>query len=145
MLEIGGRPSKFMIPGGLTFAGAMGKPIEEQIPSPERTYANTAPFDAMDAKERLTLMDREELERAVLYPTIALLWEAEVEDVELAAAYARAYNRWICDFCRDSNGRRGQVLLGLGLPTFRSSGELHGGVARAGGAHVGLDPPESYR
>lgn len=53
MLEIGGRPSKFMIPGGLTFAGAMGKPIEEQGPSPERTYANTAPFGAMDPQERL--------------------------------------------------------------------------------------------
>jgi len=36
VLEIGGRPSKFMPPGGLTFAGAMSKPIAEQIPSPER-------------------------------------------------------------------------------------------------------------
>ena len=36
MLEIGGRPSKFMIPGGLTFAGAMGKPIEEQVPAGQK-------------------------------------------------------------------------------------------------------------
>lgn len=105
VLEFGGRPSKYMAPGSLTFAGAMGKPIEEQKPSPERTYANTAPFGSMDAKERIALITEEGLERVVLYPTIELLWEAEIEDVELAAAYARAYNRWICDFCRDSNGR----------------------------------------
>jgi predicted TIM-barrel fold metal-dependent hydrolase len=28
-----------------------------------------------------------------------------VSDARLADAYARAYNRWIADFCRDSNGR----------------------------------------
>ncbi len=59
----------------------------------------------MDSKERLALMDQEGLEKAILYPTIALLWEAEVEDVDLAAAYARAYNRWVVDFCADSHGR----------------------------------------
>lgn len=58
VLEIDGRPSKFMAPGSLTFAGAMGKPIEEQAPSPERTYAGSAPFGSMDAKERLALLIR---------------------------------------------------------------------------------------
>lgn len=105
VLEIDQRPSKFMQPGGLGFAGAMGKSFEEQKPGPENTYAGNAPFGSMDPKERLALMDQDGLERAVLYPTIALLWEAEVEDVALANAYARAYNRWICEFCADSDGR----------------------------------------
>jgi len=35
----------------------------------------------------------------VLYTTIGLLWEAELDDPELSQAYTRAYNRWICEFC----------------------------------------------
>ncbi|MBI3301461.1 MAG: amidohydrolase family protein [Deltaproteobacteria bacterium] len=105
ILEIDQRPSKYMVPGGLAASGAMGKSQEELTPSPERTYVGTAPFGAMVAKERMALMDQEGLEKAILYPTIALLWEAEIEDVELAAAYARAYNRWITEFCADSKGR----------------------------------------
>ena len=49
--------------------------------------------------------DREHLEKTVLYPTIGLLWECEVDEPELTLAYQRAYNRWIADFCRDSGGR----------------------------------------
>src|SRR5205814_788041 len=39
------------------------------------------------------------------YPTLALIWEAEVAEPDISYAYARAYNRWIADFCRDSGGR----------------------------------------
>ena len=59
----------------------------------------------MDMKERLKLLDKDGIDKAILYPTIGLLWEAEVEDPELTNAYCRAYNRWIADFCRDSGGR----------------------------------------
>ncbi len=51
------------------------------------------------------LLKQENLECALLYPTIGLLWEVELEDPELSLAYARAYNRWIADFCRESSGR----------------------------------------
>jgi predicted TIM-barrel fold metal-dependent hydrolase len=53
----------------------------------------------MDPGERVKLLDAEGIDAAVLYTTIGLLWEAELEDPELSQAYARAYNRWICDFC----------------------------------------------
>ena len=59
----------------------------------------------MDAKERLTLLDQEGIEKAVIYPSLGLAWQAEMFDPELADAYCRAYNRWIADFCRDSGGR----------------------------------------
>ena len=37
---------------------------------------------------------------------LGLLWETEeVEGLDLQAAYAQAYNRWVVDFCSDSNGR----------------------------------------
>jgi predicted TIM-barrel fold metal-dependent hydrolase len=102
-LEIAGKPSERTRDGSLGLLGAMGD--VEARPSPERRYADTMPFGAGDARERLALLDRENLVRSVLYPTIGLLWECELEDPELTLAYQRAYNRWIADFCRDSGGR----------------------------------------
>ena len=64
-----------------------------------------AAYGAMDMKERLSLLETEGMAKSVMYPTIGLLWEAEVFDADLSDAYCRAYNRWIADFCRDSGGR----------------------------------------
>ena len=66
---------------------------------PERTYLREAPYGSMDPDERLELLDAEGIDAVVLYTTVGLLWEAELEDVELSQAYTRAYNRWICEFC----------------------------------------------
>jgi hypothetical protein len=43
-------------------------------------------------------MDEQGIDTAVLFPSLGLAWESEVDDAELAAAYARAYNNWILDF-----------------------------------------------
>jgi predicted TIM-barrel fold metal-dependent hydrolase len=102
-LEIGGQPSKRTRKGSLGVMGAMGE--ENLRPSPERRYADNMPFGASDPGERLALMDQENLELCLLYPTVGLLWECELTDPQLSLAYARAYNRWIADFCRDSNSR----------------------------------------
>ena len=64
-----------------------------------------APFGSMDPDQRLEVLDAENLDAAVIYTTVGLLWEAELEDPELSQAYTRAYNRWVVDFCRDSGGR----------------------------------------
>ena len=69
---------------------------------PERTYLRESPFGAMDPHERLDVLDAENIDIAILYTTVGLLWEAELEDPELSQAYTRAYNRWICEFCADS-------------------------------------------
>jgi predicted TIM-barrel fold metal-dependent hydrolase len=78
---------------------------ENMRPSPDRRYADNFPFGASNAADRLSLMQQENLEYCLLYPTIGLLWEVEVTDPELSLAYCRAYNRWIADFCRDSGGK----------------------------------------
>ncbi len=101
--EFNGQPSKLVNPGMPGMAGAMG--AEDIVPSPERTYLKGAPHGSMNAKERIERLDREKLSKAILYPTIGLLWEAEVQDPEISAAYCRAYNRWIVDFCSESGGR----------------------------------------
>ncbi len=104
-LEYDGKPAQMMRHGILHTLGAMGRRAEELKPSAERTYVNSAPFGSMDGRDRLTLLDQDGIDKALLYPTIGLLWEAEVEEPELTNAYCRAYNRWIADFCRDSGGR----------------------------------------
>jgi uncharacterized protein len=102
-LEVDRRPATRVWKGGLGILGAMGE--EDCVPRPDRRYADGKPFGASDPGERLRLLEQENLEAALLYPTLGILWEADVQDPELALAYARAYNRWIADFCRNSSGR----------------------------------------
>jgi predicted TIM-barrel fold metal-dependent hydrolase len=102
-LEIDGKPSERTRRGSLGLLGAMGD--LDARPSPDRRYADSIPFGGSDPGQRIDLLTRENLEKSVLYPTIGLLWECELEDPELTLAYQRAYNRWIADFCRDSGGR----------------------------------------
>ena len=102
-LEIDQRPSQRTVKGSLGILGAMG--AEDLRPRPDRRYADNMPFGSSNAGERLELLQRENLEAALLYPTIGLLWEVELQDPALSLAYARAYNRWIADFCRGSRGR----------------------------------------
>ena len=124
-LEVDTKRSKLTRPGTLGNLGGMGKQVDEATelrqramrgeirpeevrairPGPELTYLKGAAFGTMDMKERVELLDREHMDKAILYPTLGLLWEAELLDPELSAAYCRAYNRWIADFCRDSGGR----------------------------------------
>jgi uncharacterized protein len=102
-LQYDGQMSKLSAPGFVGLLGAMGD--ADHVPSPERTYMKGAPFGSMNPKERVQLLDREGLAKSILYPTLGILWEAEVKDPVLSAAYCRAYNRWIVDFCSDSGGR----------------------------------------
>ena len=44
-------------------------------------------------------MDDEQIDIALLYPTIGICWEGIVTEPALANAYTRAYNRYIVDFC----------------------------------------------
>ena len=102
-LEIDGRPSKRSNNGSLGVLGAMGS--DDMRPHPERRYADNIPYGAGNVDERVSLLDQENLDKALLYPTLGLLWECELTDPELSLAYVRAYNRWIADFCRASDAR----------------------------------------
>jgi predicted TIM-barrel fold metal-dependent hydrolase len=103
-LEIGGVRSKMSRKGFPSTLGAMGDPdLRAMQLDPERTYMAEAPFGSMDPDERLKVLDAEGIDAVVLYTTVGLLWEAELEDAELSQAYTRAYNRWICEFCSGSD------------------------------------------
>ncbi len=102
-LAIGGTRSRMSRKGFPATLGAMGAPdFAAMARDPDRTYMTEAPFGSMDPNERLEVLDSEGIDAVVLYTTIGLLWEAELDDAELSQAYTRAYNRWICEFCADS-------------------------------------------
>ena len=47
-----------------------------------------------DMGKRMQFLDAEGIDYQILYPTLGLLWEGEVQDPQLAAALCRAYNTW---------------------------------------------------
>jgi len=126
-LELDGRPSQRTTKGVLGLLGSMGDPTARR--GPERRYMDHVPYGAADPGERLELLDQENLRKAVLYPTIGLLWECEVTDPELTIAYQRAYNRWIADFCRDSGGRLVPIAHLSLLDVDAAAAELERAVA----------------
>jgi predicted TIM-barrel fold metal-dependent hydrolase len=125
-LEIDQQPSTRSRRGSLGLLGAMGE--EDMRPRPDRRYADNMPFGSSDPTQRIELLDRENLAGALLYPTIGLLWEVELEDPELSLAYCRAYNRWIADFCRDSHGRLVPIAQLTLLDVEGSAAELERAV-----------------
>ena len=70
-----------------------------------RSYEDGCPPGGYDPAARLSVMDSEKIDVALLYPTIGIAWEGIVESPELATAYSRAYNRWIVDFCSHDRKR----------------------------------------
>jgi len=99
-LEIDGKRSQMSRRGFPSTLGAMGYPdLGALQKDPERTYLREAPYGTMHAQERIEVLDAENIDVAILYTTVGLLWEAEVKDPELSQAYTRAYNRWITEFC----------------------------------------------
>ncbi len=121
-LEVNGKPSQYSGRGALARLGSMGREIDHMKErrelwkegkidkpfigiTPDETYTKDLAFGAMDPKERVQRLEREGLSKAVIYPTIGIMWEPDCTDVELTDAYCRAYNRWIVDFCRDSGGK----------------------------------------
>lgn len=136
-LEIGGARSVMSRRGFPSTLGAMGDPdLAGMMRDPDRTYLDEAPFGSMDPDERLKLLDAEHIDAVVLYTTVGLLWEAELEDAELSQAYTRAYNRWICEFCAGSDRLVPTAHLSLSDPEAAAR-ELERAVGEgARGAYV---------
>lgn len=115
---------------------------DDVAPSPDRTWTGNMPYGGGDPSQRLDLMDRENLEKALLYPTLSLCWEMMVTDPEITIAYQRAYNRWIADFCRDSGGRLVPIAQLSLLNVEGSVAELERAVKDGcRGAYVGMGAP----
>jgi len=105
-LLIDGRPARLTTPEMLGGFGGMGKPLEALAAAClSGRYAENLPVAATDPAARLALLDADGIAQALLYPSLGLQWEGEVDDPAYALAHTRAYNRWIEEFCAGSGGR----------------------------------------
>ena len=96
-LVVGDKPLLLTRGIGPTAAG-IGQSFEDIFVPGQFGYLD-GPQGAYEAGPRLRLMDREGIDVSVLFPTLGLIWEPGAKDVALSAAYCRAYNNWIVDFC----------------------------------------------
>ena len=122
---------------GFGIAAAFGQSGEVAF-SNEFSYMD-GPAGAYDPHARIKWMDEEGIDASVLYPSIGLTWEGEVNDPELATAYCRVYNDWIADFCRLYPERLYAVAHISLMDVERAVGELKR-VAKLGVKGVMLTP-----
>lgn len=99
VLLIDNKPLNYLR-GRLAALGGIDMDKEDLLTPGRMTYAEGSPPASYDPGARLKVMDEEEIDIALLYPTIGICWEDKVTDAALADAYSRAYNRWLAEFCR---------------------------------------------
>ncbi|MCH2172758.1 amidohydrolase [Myxococcota bacterium] len=104
VLLIDGKPLE-MLRGVLGTLGGIHLPAEESFVPGRYSYVDGCPRGGNDVPGRLAIMDEEQIDVSLLYPTIGLCWEDIVRDADLSIAYARAYNRWLADWCRSAPDR----------------------------------------
>jgi predicted TIM-barrel fold metal-dependent hydrolase len=85
--------------GRLGALGGIGMDSADLMTVGQRSYEDGCPPGGYDPSARLKVMDDEQIDVVLLYPTIGIAWEGMVGDPQLATAYCRAYNRWLVDFC----------------------------------------------
>jgi predicted TIM-barrel fold metal-dependent hydrolase len=103
-LLVDGR-SHLALHGRLGALGGIGMDSEDLMTVGQRSYEDGCPKGGYDPTARLKVMDEEEIDVVLLYPTIGIAWEGMVDDPHLATAYCRAYNRWLVDFCSTDRRR----------------------------------------
>ena len=117
-LEVNGVPSRVNRGGNFGTVAQMGQVSRNSGDfNPRIKYGDKVPLGACDAKDRITRLDKEGLDAAIIYPSLDLTWETDTDDVEYSQAMCRAYNRWVTDWSADSGGRLIPVAhLSLGDP-----------------------------
>jgi predicted TIM-barrel fold metal-dependent hydrolase len=100
--------------GASTGASAAPACIPGAYADPDVTWDDIIP-GSYDPAERLKVMDSEGLDAALMFPSIHLV-SGDIRDADVAAANARAYNRWMKDFVQENSDR----LFGMGVCPLQS-------------------------
>ena len=104
-LTVDGRPSRILDSKGLleTVTG-YGQKEEGGVLGEFDTSVSFQP-DWQDMGKRVQFLDEEGIDIQIIFPTLGLLWEGDVEDPHLADAHCRAYNSWAVEICADHKDR----------------------------------------
>jgi predicted TIM-barrel fold metal-dependent hydrolase len=70
---------------------------------PDIRYEDGCLPASYDPAARVALLDDWGVDQGLAFPTLGILWV--LDDVELASAHCRAYNRWMASFAAATNGR----------------------------------------
>lgn len=100
-VEINGQKSRVLRAGVLGALGGAYQDPRELLTPGKVMYWESAQRTpgAIDPTARVRELDAAGIDIALLYPTIGIVWEGECADPELSAAYTRAYNNYLFDFC----------------------------------------------
>jgi uncharacterized protein len=100
VLMVDGQP---LLKGMLAGLGGANMPRQSLFVPGQKKYLDGCPPASYLPDERIRMLDEWGVTAGVLFPTVGILWD--VEDNELAAAYARAYNNWVNDFATRARNR----------------------------------------
>jgi predicted TIM-barrel fold metal-dependent hydrolase len=100
--------------GQPTGASAAPACIPGAYANPDITWDDIVP-GSYDPAERIKVMDAEGLSAALMFPSLHLL-SGDIQASDVAAANARAYNRWMADFVLENPDR----LFGMGVAPLQS-------------------------
>lgn len=89
--------NKVLLKGRLAALGGVEHRADELFTQPEIPYLEGCPAASYDTEARVKLLDEWGVDAGVVFPTIGILWD-KPDDLELAMAYAQAYNNWLWDF-----------------------------------------------
>ncbi len=112
-LDADGRDNLF-VEGRPTGTSAAPACIPGAYGNPDITWADIVP-GSWDPAQRLQVMDAERLDAALMFPSLDLL-AGDITRPDVAAANARAYNRWMADFITEDRER----LFGMGVCPLQS-------------------------
>lgn len=104
-LFIDDQPCAELLRGIMAVFSSVGHSFDHVIQHGEYLHPEVSHAGAYDPQARLQIMDEQRLKTAFIYPTLGLFWPCEVRDFALAGACARAYNRWVEDFCQTNRAR----------------------------------------
>lgn len=92
------------------FSAGIGKPYELLAKPGAFSYFD-GPAGAYEPNLRVDYLDQQGIDKTLIYPSAGLIWGSTVKDIQLNAAYTRAYNNWVMDFCSTDPSRLIPVAL----------------------------------
>src|SRR6266851_4014081 len=122
--------------GGLGTIGARDGSVEHRVPYAEGRKGG------FDPHARIPDMDAEGIDAAFLYPSLGLFF-GSIKNPEFAANAARAYNKWLADYCKPYPARLFGAAM-LPMQSVELAVQEMRYAAKELGFHAGFIRPNPY-